>query len=110
MSIESQGHFFTIYFPGFVCLCFTRLRYQESVYRTIGPLVHIVLVRFGLQSGYLLGKSCHSVDYMFSLYFDKLSLIRYHYPKLHSMILVFPLLSKELTFFFAITAARAPTS
>ena len=39
MSIEGQGHFFTIYFPGFVCLCFTRPRYQVSVYRTIGPLV-----------------------------------------------------------------------
>ena len=21
MSIEGQGHFFTIYFPGFVCFC-----------------------------------------------------------------------------------------
>ena len=39
MSIEGQGHFFTIYFPGFVFLCFTRPRYQVSVYRTIGPLV-----------------------------------------------------------------------
>ena len=37
MSIEGQGHFFTIYFPGFVC--FTRPRYQVRVYRTIGPLV-----------------------------------------------------------------------
>ena len=36
MSIEGQGHFLTIYFPGFVC---TRPRYQVSVYRTIGPLV-----------------------------------------------------------------------
>ena len=39
MSIEVQGHFFTIYFPGFVFLCFTRPRYQVSVYRSIGPLV-----------------------------------------------------------------------
>ena len=39
MSIEGQGHFFTIYFPGFVCLSFTGPRYQVSVYRTIGPLV-----------------------------------------------------------------------
>ena len=39
MTIEGQGHFFTIYFPGFVCLCSTRPRYQVSVYRTIGPLV-----------------------------------------------------------------------
>ena len=39
MSIEGQGHFFTIYFPGFVCLFFTRSRYQVSVYRTNGPLV-----------------------------------------------------------------------
>ena len=36
MSIEGQGHFLTIYVPGFVC---TRPRYQVSVYRTIGPLV-----------------------------------------------------------------------
>ena len=39
MGIEGQGHFFTIYFPGLVLLCFTRPRYQVSVYRTIGPLV-----------------------------------------------------------------------
>ena len=39
MIIEGQGHFFTIFFPGFVFLCFTRPRYQVSVYRTIGPLV-----------------------------------------------------------------------
>ena len=42
MSIEGQGHFFTIYFPGFNnlnALCFTRPRYQVSVYRTNGPLV-----------------------------------------------------------------------
>ena len=39
-STEGQGHFFNIYFPGFVCfVCFTRPRYQVSVYRTIGPLV-----------------------------------------------------------------------
>ena len=39
MSIEGQGHFFTIYFPGYVFFVFTRPRYQVSVYRTIGPLV-----------------------------------------------------------------------
>ena len=39
MSIKGQGHFLTIYFPGFVC---TRPRYQVSVYRTIGPLVDMV--------------------------------------------------------------------
>ena len=39
MSNEGQDHFFSIYFPGFVCVCFTRPRYQVSVYRTIGPLV-----------------------------------------------------------------------
>ena len=41
MTIEGQGHFFTIYFPGFVCFVPTRPRYQVSVYRTIGPLVFI---------------------------------------------------------------------
>ena len=39
MSIEGQGHFFTIYFQDLYVLCFTRPRYQVSVYRTIGPLV-----------------------------------------------------------------------
>ena len=43
MSIVGQGRFFTIYFPGFVFLCFTRPRYQVSVYRTTGPLVSFVL-------------------------------------------------------------------
>ena len=42
MSIEGQGNFFTIYFPGFVC--FVLPRYQVSVYRTIGPLVLIVVL------------------------------------------------------------------
>ena len=40
---EGQGHFFSIYFPGFVIICFTRSRYQVSVYRTIGPLVSFIL-------------------------------------------------------------------
>ena len=39
MSIEGQDHFFTIYFPGFVCFVLTTQRYQVTVYRTIGPLV-----------------------------------------------------------------------
>ena len=40
VSIEGQGHFFTIYiFQVLYVLCFTRPRYQVSVYRTIGPLV-----------------------------------------------------------------------
>ena len=39
MSIEGQGHFFTIYFQVLYVLCFTRPRYQVGVYRTIGPLV-----------------------------------------------------------------------
>ena len=43
MSIEGQGHFFTIYFPGLYVLCFARPRYQVSVYRTIGPLVYLIL-------------------------------------------------------------------
>ena len=38
MSIEGQGHFFTIYFPDFVCFV---PRYQVSVYRIIGPLVSV---------------------------------------------------------------------
>ena len=40
VSIEGQGHFYTIYnFQVLYVLCFTRPRYQVSVYRTIGPLV-----------------------------------------------------------------------
>ena len=38
MSIEGQCHFFTIYFQVLYVLCFTRPRYQVSVYRIIGPL------------------------------------------------------------------------
>ena len=38
---------------------FPRPRYQVSVYRTNGSLVFIILlVRFGLLSGHLLGNSC----------------------------------------------------
>ena len=39
VSIEGQGHFFTIYFHVLYVLCFTRPRYQVSIYRTIDPLV-----------------------------------------------------------------------
>ena len=39
MSIEGQGHFFTIYFQVLYVLYFTRPRHQVSVYRTTGPLV-----------------------------------------------------------------------
>ena len=46
MSIDGQGHFFTIYFPGLYVLCFTRPRYQVSVYRTIGPLVKYSVCKF----------------------------------------------------------------
>ena len=43
MSIEGQGHFFTIYFPGFVCFVLYKATiYQVSVYITIGPLVQIL--------------------------------------------------------------------
>ena len=34
--------------------------------------VHIILGRFGLLSDYLLERAAHSVDHMFSLYFDYL--------------------------------------
>ena len=43
VSIEGQGHFFTIYiFQVLYVLCFTRPRYQVSIYRTIGPLVCLI--------------------------------------------------------------------
>ena len=43
MSIEGQVHFFTTYFPGFVCFVFyeAKISYQVSVYRNIGPLVSL---------------------------------------------------------------------
>ena len=45
MSIEGQGHFFLPYiFQVMYVLCFTRPRYQVSVYRTIGPLVFIIIM------------------------------------------------------------------
>ena len=46
MSIEGQGHFFTIFFQVLYVLCFTRPRYQVSVYRTIGPLVLKIMFKF----------------------------------------------------------------
>ena len=46
MSIEGQGHFFTIYLQVLYVLCFTRPRYQVSIYRTIGPLVYFLFYRF----------------------------------------------------------------
>ena len=52
MSIEGQGHFFPIYFPGFVCFV---PRYQVSVYRTNGPLVFIL---GGGGGGGRKGKTC----------------------------------------------------
>ena len=39
MSIEGQGHFFTIYFPGFVCFVLYLAKISGEIYRTIGPLV-----------------------------------------------------------------------
>ena len=48
MSIESQGHLFTIYiFQVLYVLCFTMPRYQVSLYRTIGPLVILLFVPHG---------------------------------------------------------------
>ena len=47
MSIEGQGHFFSMYFPGLHVLCFTRSRYQVSVYRTNGPLVYHLYHKIG---------------------------------------------------------------
>ena len=44
-EFQGQCHFFTIYFFQVLCvLCFTRPRYQVSVYRTIGPLVKRLLL------------------------------------------------------------------
>ena len=45
MSIEGLGHLFSIYFQVLYVLCFTRPRYQVSVYRTIGPLVLISVLK-----------------------------------------------------------------
>ena len=44
MSIEGQGHFFTIHFPDVYVLCFSRPKYQVSICRTIGPLVFLFVV------------------------------------------------------------------
>ena len=40
VSIEGQGIFFTIFFQVFYVFCFTRPRYQVSVYRASGPLLY----------------------------------------------------------------------
>ena len=44
VGIEGQGHFFTYIFQVLYVLCFTRPRYQVSVYRTIGPLVNRLII------------------------------------------------------------------
>ena len=43
VSIEGQGHFFTIYFPGFVFFVLYKatISGERLHYRTIGPLVFI---------------------------------------------------------------------
>ena len=43
MSIEGQGHFLPYIFQVSYVLCFSRPRYQVSVYRTIGPLVFVTV-------------------------------------------------------------------
>ena len=75
MSIEGQGqgHFFTIYFQVLYVLCFTRPRYQVSVYRTIGPLVSKnILVILHKQVPFLsfqLNTCCFDVIYFNGKYF-----------------------------------------
>ena len=41
MSIEVQGHFYTIYFPGFVCFVLYLDKISGERLRTICPLVII---------------------------------------------------------------------
>ena len=48
MSIESQGHFLPYIFQVLYVLCFSRPRYQVSVYRTIDPLVYYFCLMFGM--------------------------------------------------------------
>ena len=42
VSTEGQSQSFTIFFQVLYILCFTRPRYQVSIYRTIGHLVSCV--------------------------------------------------------------------
>ena len=50
MSIEGQGHFLPYIFQVLYVLCFTRPRYQVSVYRTIGPLVISMYLKVYIQN------------------------------------------------------------
>ena len=57
MSIEGQGLPLPFIFQIMYVLCFTRPRYQVSVYRTIGPLVlkdvflfHIIAITVGMDT------------------------------------------------------------
>ena len=72
MSIEGQGHFSPYIFQVLYVLCFTRPRYQVSVYRTIGPLVlycfrsknccqHFVQLAFELFTKKSLFFVCHAI-------------------------------------------------
>ena len=39
MSIEGQGHFFTIYFPGYVCFVLYKAKLSGERLQDLGPLV-----------------------------------------------------------------------
>ena len=74
MSIEGQGHFLPYIFQVLNVLCFTRPRYQVSVYRTIGPLVFIsdlrhefeaLLTKFAKVVGYGIHKCVNDTDLKF---------------------------------------------
>ena len=47
MSTEGQGNLLPYIFQVLYVLCFTRPRYQVSVYRTIGPLVFVKATKLG---------------------------------------------------------------
>ena len=64
MSIEGQGHFFILIFQVLYILCFTRPRYQVSVYGTIGPLVNNLLLSLPNPENALL-KSINEIFYNF---------------------------------------------
>ena len=62
MSIEGKDHFFTIYiFQVLFVLCFTRPRYQVSVYRTIGPLVIFKMTSVKFLNFWMPEKRCCTV-------------------------------------------------
>ena len=100
VSIEGQGHFLTLFFSGFVCVCaYSRPRYQVSVYRTLGPLVYIFSSDHLLQIS-IIQHTFYERKIRNNSILPKLSTLSVRFPDMRN-ICIFPLIfCKYLSGFF----------